>query len=208
MRLLVVAATVISSMSQATPLVGLWDSATTSSGGIGSTLEFRADGTFVEAPTVIVNAYYRIIGDRFVVGEQPLGPNPDQAKSMRIQVDGDVLRLTGPDGSVVLKERLGRAEVGKPAIVGAWRYRHPTGTNAFERYTDDGRMLFRLPMTSSVGRYVVKGNEIVLTRPNQADVAMTVVLKGDELTLSTNGRTANYRRDSAGPWYERQRIGK
>jgi len=37
---------------------------------------------------------------------------------------------------------------------------------------------------------------------------MTVVLKRDELTLSTNGRTANYRRDSAGPWYERQRIGK
>jgi hypothetical protein len=208
MMVLVLAATFLSSTVQTTPLVGLWDSATTSRGGIGSTLEFRADGTFVEATTVIVNGYYRIIDGRLVVGDQPLGSQADAAKSLRIEVDGDVLRLTAPDGAVLRKDRVGRPEVGKPAIVGAWRYRHDTGTTAFERYTDDGRMFFRLPMKSSVGRYVLQGNKLLLKRPNQADRAMTVVLAGDELTLTSTDRTANYRRDKAGPWYDREHIGK
>jgi hypothetical protein len=206
MMVLVLAATFLSSTLQTTPLVGLWDSATTSTGGIGSTLEFRADGTFVEATTVIVNGYYRIIDGRLVVGDQPLGSKADAAKSLRIAVDGDVLRQTAPDGAVLRKDRLGRPEVGKPAIVGAWRYRHYTGTTAFERYTDDGRMFFRLPMKSSVGRYVLQGNQLLLKRPNQADRAMTVVLAGDELTLTSTDRTANYRRDNAGPWYDREHI--
>jgi hypothetical protein len=196
------------SMPQPAPLVGLWDSATTSTGGIGSTLEFRADGTFVEATTVIVNAYYRVTAGRLVIDERPVGPQAPAAMAVRVEVEGDVLRWTGPDGAMVRKERLGRPEAGKPAIVGAWRYRHDTGTTAFERYTDDGRMFFRLPMKSSVGRYVLKRSELLLTRPSQADVAMKVVLMGDELTLSTNDRTSSYRRDMAGPWYERERISK
>jgi len=205
---LVLAALLTSSMSQTAPLVGLWDSATTSRGGIGNTLEFRADGTFVEATTVIVNAYYRVIGGRLVIGEQPPGPEADPAKSVAIQLDGDVMRLTGPDGAVLRKDRLGQRGAGKPSIVGAWQYRHYTGKNAFERYTDKGSMLFRLPMTSSVGRYVLKGDRLVLSGPNQADVTMKVVLDGDKLTLSTNGQTSTYRRDSAGPWYDREHIVK
>ena len=36
-------------------LVGLWESRETSKGGIGHTVEFRPDGTYVEAPTVLVD---------------------------------------------------------------------------------------------------------------------------------------------------------
>lgn len=183
------AITLLLSMPQPTPtsIVGLWDSATTSTGGIGSTLEFRADGTFVEATTVIVNAYYRVTAGRLVIDERPVGPQAPAAMAVRVEVEGDVLRWTGPDGAMVRKERLGRPEAGKPAIVGAWRYRHDTGTTAFD---------------------VLKGSELLLTRPSQADVAMKVVLMGDDLTLSTNDRTSSYRRDTAGPWYERERISK
>lgn len=191
---------------QTPSLVGLWDSATTSSGGIGSTLEFRADGTFVEATTVIVNAFYRATGGRLVIAERPIAAQAPADMSVRIEVEGDVLRWTGPDGSIVRKERLGRPEAGQPPIVGAWRYRHDTGTTAFERFTDDGRMFFRLPMKSWVGRYVLKGSELVLTRPNQADVVMQIVLRSDDLSLASGGRTTTYRRDHAGSWYDRERI--
>jgi hypothetical protein len=59
---------------------------------------------------------------------------------------------------------------------------------------------------SWVGWYVLKGSELVLTRPNQADVVMQIVLRSDDLSLSTGGRTTTYRRDHAGPWYDRERI--
>ncbi len=206
MLIFLLASAVAASTLQTPSLVGLWDSATTSTGGIGSTLEFRADGTVVEATTVIVDAFYRATGGRLVIAEKPFAAEAPADMSVRIEVEGDVLRWTGPDGSTVRKERLGRAEAGKPGIVGAWRYRHDTGTTAFERYTDDGRMFFRLPMKSWVGRYVVKGSQLVLTRPNQADVVMKIVQGNDDLTLSSGGRTTTYRRDNAGPWYDRERI--
>jgi hypothetical protein len=207
-NVLVLTAALLAPGLQTPSLVGLWDSATTSTGGIGSTLEFRADGTFVEATTVIVNAFYRATGGRLVIGEKPFAAQAPADMSVRIEVEGDVLRWTGPDGSIVRKERLGRPEAGKPPIVGAWRYRHDTGTTAFERYTDDGRMFFRLPMKSTVGRYVLNGSDLRLVRPNQAEVTMTVVLRGDELGLSRSGETLNYRRDAAGPWYNRENLVK
>jgi hypothetical protein len=197
------------SLAQAPGLVGLWDSATTSKGGIGETLEFRADGTFVDATTVIVNAHYRVAGDRLVVAEQPAGLTAGDLEPVQIKIDGRSLKATGPDGSVVIKERIGPSETGTPAIVGAWRYRHYTGAMAFERYTTDGQLYFRLPMRSFVGRYTLKGRELSLTQPNRPTVRMTIAFAGgDTLNLSGNSRTTPYRRDTAGPWYGREHVSK
>lgn len=207
--LLVLAVLLDSQASQVTSIVGLWDSATTSNGGIGQTLEFRADGTFVGAMTVIVDGYYRLIGDRLIVGEQPPGPDAETAIAPRITFDGDVLVESGPDdGSIVRKERIGPKEAGVPGIIGAWRYRHYTKAIAFERYTKDGRMFFRLPMTSAVGHYSLNGNELVLAWPSKPEVKMVIENRGDALSLSQDGRTTDYRRDTAGPWYEREHIAK
>jgi hypothetical protein len=90
-----------------------------------------------------------------------------------------------------------------------WRYRHYTGALAFERYTMDGRMYFRLPMRSFVGRYALKGRELSLTQSNRPMVRMTVAFDGgDTLNLSGNNRTTPYRRDAAGPWYEREHVSR
>jgi hypothetical protein len=202
---LVLAAALVSAASNPTDLVGLWESTTTSRGGIGHTFEFRSDGTFVEATTVIVDGYYRLVGNRLVNGEQPVGLGADVSKAARIKFDGDVLEETGPDGSVVRKERMGTGTESSP-LVGAWRYRHYTDVVAFERYTADGRMFFRLPMVSSVGRYSLKGNELLIVGASQRDATMTTTLHGDTLSLVTEGKTTNYRRVSAGPWYEREHI--
>jgi hypothetical protein len=193
---------------QPTSLVGLWDSATPSKGGIGSTLEFRADGTFVEATTVIVDGYYRVAGDQLLIDERPIAPDAKAGQPMKMVVDGNVMRVTAPDGSVLRKDRLGQPEAGQPPIVGAWRYRHETGPTAYERYTADGRMFFRLPLKSYSGRYVLKGDELVLTRQNQAGVTMKIARRGDEIVLTTSDRTTTYRRDTAGPWYDREQIAR
>ena len=204
----VLTASLIAGMAQASPIVGLWDSARTSAGGIGTTLEFRPDGAFIEATTVIVNAYYRVVGDRLLIEAQPISDQPPADAGVSIEIEDDLFRMTGPDGSVIEKRRLGVRDAGKPPIAGAWQYRHSTGVTAFERYTEDGLLQFRLPMTSTRGRYVLNGAELVMTRPNQPDMKMTLALAGDVLALSGNGRTSEYGRDAGGPWYDRESGGK
>ena len=93
-------------------LVGLWESEETSSGGIGHALEFRADGTFVQATTVIVDTSYRLIGDRLVVGPDASGASPDGSKSPSFRVEGGVLMRTGSDGAVLRADRLAGEQTG------------------------------------------------------------------------------------------------
>ena len=208
MKVLLLTAALLSPAYQGVGPIGLWDSATTSQGGIGTTLEFRADGTFVEATTVIVTFYYRVIGDRLVVAVQPLGADPSVSQSPSMTFEGDVLVMTDRDGSVVRKERMEVKGTGKPGLIGAWRYRHYTGATAFERYADDGRMFFRLPMRSAVGRYTVQSNELVMVRPNEPDVKIAFEIRGDVLRLNNGAGNADYRRDPAGPWYDAEHIAK
>ena len=195
-------------MLQANPIVGLWDSARTSAGGLGSTLEFRADGTFVEAATVIVNTYYRIVGDRLLIDEQPIPQDAQADAAVPIEIAGDLFRMNIPDGTVIEKQRLPGSARGQSPIAGVWTYRHPTGAMAFERYTDEGRMHFRLPMTSVRGTWTLNGTELVLVRSTQPETKATVTLTGDALTLTAGGRGTEYRRDGGGTWYAREQSGK
>lgn len=194
------AAVLLPAPIQPADLVGLWESTTTSRGGIGQAFEFRSDGTCAESTTVIVDGYYRLIGDHLVQGEKPPGPDADTSKSIRITIDGDVLTATGPDGSIIQKERIG-GKTASTGLVGSWRYHHYTNAVAFERYTADGRMSFRLPMVSSVGRCTMQDGKLTLVRQDQPDATMTIGLEGGVLTLEGGGKLTHYRRSAAGPWY-------
>ena len=91
-------------------------------------------------------------------------------------------------------------------IIGDWRYCHPTGAIAYERYTDAGRWLFRLPMRPSKGRYVLSGNTLTLTKPQPPDVKLTLEVPGEDLVvLESAGGKVGYRRAKAGAWYELER---
>ena len=149
-----------------TSVAGFWESRKRSKGGIGNTLELRRDGVSVASTTVIVNLFYRTSKDRLFVGED--AKLTKQSPDSRFEVQGDALVLTGPDGSTVKKERLGVRESGGDSIVGAWRYRHYTEATAYERYTEDGRLLFRLPMNAYVGCYSVSRGQLSTTEPKFA----------------------------------------
>jgi hypothetical protein len=185
-------------------VVGLWESQQTSKGGIGHTLEFRDNGTFVEASTVLVNFHYRVDGSRLFLSEAASDDDTKRARDFRLE--GNSLIETGPDGSSIRKERLNGRQAGSTGIVGEWRYRHYAGTTAFERYTSDGRMQFRLPMSSSSGCYALKEGRLSLVL-RQKETVTTIERRAEELTVKSPGKPGKvYGRESAGPWYDREHI--
>ena len=174
-------------------LAGLWESTRVSKGGIGNSLEFRADGTFVEAPTVQVNSYYRIEGNRMFITDR--ADDQSSKDSRQFRMDGDAIVIEGPGGQSL---RMDRIDGPKGTVVGAWRYTHYTGQMAFERYLPDGRLNFRLPMISGGGCYTIGSDGVRLTGQGSRIVLMQFERKGDALSLSGT----SYVREPAGAWYE------
>ena len=177
-----------------TAVVGFWESESTSRGGIGQTIELKASGELLSSMTIMVDEVYRTAdGKIFIAGS-----------GAPFTVTKDALVQTDDKGDEIRKERVGGQAAGKDPLVGAWRYRHYTGTVAFERYTEDGRLLFRLPMTSEHGCYRAASDALSLDIAGRTSTAQYTVA-GTTLTLrSADGKTYAYRR--AEPWYPRERI--
>jgi hypothetical protein len=185
-------------------LAGFWESRTTSKGGIGHTFEFRKDGTFVEATTVIVDSTYHVSGDRLFL--DMLSENKtSEPVGIEFRVEGDLMIAKTPNGSTLEKVRIGKAEPGSPPIVGAWRFRHETGAIAYERYGADGRMSLRLPLASSTGCYKIQGDRLAIKKPRRKEVTLPFDLGAGELVLRGPGeRPAAYGFVTEGPWYDRE----
>jgi hypothetical protein len=200
-------AALICPQPQNAAFTGLWESTATSRGGIGHTIEFRSDGSFVQAITVIVNMRYRLKGDRLFL-DSPAAPGDQNSRDPAIiTIKGQKLLEKGPDGSVIEKDRLNAAIQGEPALVGAWRYRHYTGAIAFERYMPDGQLLFRLPMSSSTGCFVERGRDLTLAEPNQPEKQFRYDISGAGLVLTDSaGHSSSYHKDPNGPWYDREHL--
>jgi hypothetical protein len=183
-------------------LIGFWESRNTSKGGIGHSLEFRPDGTAVSSTTVIVNMFYRTEDDALFVGTTLEDIAPGTPAASRFKVDGDNLLETRLEGQAVRKERLGARRLEDQSIVGTWRYEHYTTAEAYERYTADGRLLFRLPMSAYEGCYVLVGGQLSMSEPTSSVTAVQV--DGDELLLARDGKEPfRYGRVVGGPWYPR-----
>ncbi len=186
-----------------TSVVGFWESEATSRGGIGHSIELKANGELLSSTTVIVDQLYRAAGGKVFIAES--------AEALSGTIDGtafevtkDRLVQTDEKGGEIRKERLGGPGQGTSPLIGAWQYRHYTGVIAFERYTEDGRFLFRLPMTSQHGCYrATSGSLSFDTAERKSTRHYTIV--GATLTLrSADGKAYAYRR--AEPWYPRDQL--
>lgn len=119
-------------------------------------------------------------------------------------IQGDALVLTDAKGGTIRKERVGPVEDRGHPIVGIWRYKHDTGPMAYERYTPDGRLLFRLPLSSSPGCYTLSAGTLTVMPERTAAATFTPRIEGDELELRRDiGPPTRYRRVPAA-WYPRQ----
>lgn len=203
-HLLLAFVTAIAQVASVSPLVGLWESDVSSKGGIGGAMEFRSDGTYTQAPTVLVDGFYRVVRDHLVIGDQPPAADADTTAASALSFRGNQCLVTSPDGKVVVtKERVGQAQEGVPPIVGVWRYQHPAGGVAFERYTSDGHISLRLPLASESGRFTFSEGTIVLAREKGGpQMRLSVTLKDNALTMTdASSKASGWHRVIEGVWY-------
>jgi hypothetical protein len=178
-------------------LLGFWESEETTKGGIGHTLEFKDDGTALAASAVLVDMAYRVSGNRLVVDQGTPGDT--------IRIQGDRLWQTGQDGSVLEKRRVKSDRSAGESVVGVWTYQHYTGAVAYERYTEDGHLQFRLALSSHPGCYSASGGRLTMTEPTVS--TEPYVVHGDRLTLKVDGKEPLvYRRVPGGAWYPRHPL--
>ena len=205
--LLIAAVSCTAPQSTAKALVGRWESQRVSQGGLGHVMDFRSDGSFVQATAVTVTLHYKVAGDQLTVSENSDG-KPSPRGALRFHVDGSTLTETASDGSSTKAERVGAAEKGASPLIGVWRYRHYTGGIAFERFLKDGNMLFRLPMSSASGCYLVdtKTHDVALTASDGTTRAFPYEIGGDELRLPSGEDPHGYQRSSFGAWYDIDHI--
>ena len=186
-----------------TSLIGFWESETTSQGGIGHSLEMKANGELVTSFIVMVDGVYRTTAGSLFFAEN--------AKVLAETTDGAPFTITqnlfvqrDSDGQEIRKERLGAQPRASAPLVGDWRYRHYSGAIAYERYTDDGRLLFRLPMGSWQGCYRAASGAFSMNTP-KVNTTMHYTLTSGRLTLREGaGKSSVYRRVE--PWYPRDLV--
>jgi hypothetical protein len=184
-------------------LVGLWESTSISKGGIGSNIEFRADGSFISAVTVLVDLRYEVKSGRLYIGKNP-GEPVSYETGAEFKVDNTALVLIGQNGEKEVRQRIspGRAD----SVVGKYKYRHYTGAVAYEHFTPDGIMQFRLPMQSTRGCYQVTGNEIKFISPNQETKTLQYKLSTGRLILFDQKNPSTYKPVTEGAWYDSGNI--
>ena len=181
-------------------LVGYWESVDRSRGSLGKMLELRPDGSFIEGMAVMLDRFYRVEGDRVAVGERPLARMEDADQVLGFAVEGSALVQDFPAPGL-RKQRFG-VEAGELPIVGVWRYRHPAGPVAFERYTAEGRFLLRMPVTSAAGCYTASQRKLVFRRLRSRAVDHRYELDGDRLVMRIDGsEPTSFRRVTEGRWF-------
>jgi len=188
-----------------TSVVGFWESERTSKGGIGHTIEFQKDGSYLEAVSVIVDQKYSYENGKLSIFDPQEQSNNNEITS---DVNFDLMTLTvkGPDGSTLRKERADVPSSNKPSIIGVWRYRHYTGAIAYERYAPNGLFQFRLPMTSSSGCYKIEGGQLILIKSKET-IASKFRVHDGKLELENKDKAPYvYRFEAYGLWYPRDKI--
>jgi len=200
---IVLASTLACSSTANTELVGLWESASTSRGGIGNNIEFRADGSFVSAITVLVDLRYEVKDGKLYTGKNR-GEPVSYEEGDRINIKPDALVSIGPNGEQLVRKRL-RPDRGN-SIVGQYKYRHYTGGMAYEQYGSDGIMRIRIPMTSSRGCYRLDRGTVSIRALQGEPRSLKYKLQADRLALEDQGRPMNYNHVKEGPWYDSEKI--
>jgi hypothetical protein len=176
------------------PLVGRWDAEARSSGGLGIWFELADQGACQQTVGAMVDATWSLEGEGLTVSiPNPSGPPVVQHASVSFQ---------GPTQTQVfegLPKQMTRwgPSPGAPSIVGVWTYQHPAGGTAYEEYTQDGRMLFRLPIKTTSCRWTLDADRLVLTVGNQSTKSRWRIT-GEKLTMEADTESRTFRREQAG----------
>jgi hypothetical protein len=171
------------------PLIGTWESAVTSSRGIGNTLDFSIDG-WVNATLAAAGAFtYTIADNRLTTVFHDLGGETRNVHTAPIRIDHDI--LTEADDSIsgkgVTMARIRPAKPGDDPILGSWGYTDASGAANFVAFAKDGRGLFRVPMSSCSGTWTDSGTrQLTMTINGQGPTVWSYSIENDVLTLKND----------------------
>jgi hypothetical protein len=176
--------------------LGLWESAPGSS-GFGTAIELRADGTFLETMTVMVDMTYRVSAEGLIIAAEA---TVDAGNVQAIPFKVTRTTFTYRHGRRKVKMvRIGAAPDPTNLVLGSWRFRHYTGGTAFEKYLPSGQLLFRLPFPGvETGCFTVSKGAVLLSYPQGP-----FVLQQTAIDVLKHGEEEDdiLRRTAGGPWY-------
>jgi hypothetical protein len=150
-------------------LVGRWDAETRSRGGLGTWIELADRGVCSRTIGAMVDGTWKLEGDQLTVSI-PIPDGPPVVRRGTSSING-TKQTQVFEGQANQLTRRGAAPDSGSGIVGIWSYPHPTGPTAYEEYTIDGRMLFRLPMTSERCRWSSETDRLTLGVGSDANVS-------------------------------------
>jgi hypothetical protein len=176
------------------PLVGRWDAETRSDGALGIWFELGDQGACSQTVGVMLDGTWSLEGERLTMSV-PVPSGPPAVQHGSVSFEGPMLTQAF-EGNPKPMMRLGPSPA-TPSIVGVWTYPYPTGGTAYEEYTQDGRMLFRLPIKTTTCRWTVDADRLVLTLGNESTTSRWRI-GDDRLTMDVNGQSRAYRRERAG----------
>ena len=184
-------------------LMGLWESESVSSGGIGSNIVFHKDGSFTTAMTVIVDLKYQVKDGKLYIAKNSGEPVSFDI-GLDISFEKGALVIAGKDGKKETKLRV--TPNTDDSIVGIYKYRHNAGGTAYERYTSDGMLNFRLPMSKISGCFKPDKKQIRLEMKSGNSKTISYSLSGGKLTIGGDDDKSVYNRVVGGTWYDSENI--
>jgi hypothetical protein len=172
-------------------LLGRWRSVEVNAAGIGSTIEFRDNGTLDFSPATMVNVPYRVEGDALVLSASGTG-GAEQRQSM-VWVNDNKLVLMQKTGDAKGEIVLVRATpaAGEPrSIVGEWttqikmQDRTVTARYIFRK---DGTLLLLVSLVTQGGIYRTEGAHLHWELPEQPPADGDFKMEGEVLTIPKPG---------------------
>jgi len=181
-------------------IVGFWESEATSRGGLGTAMLINADGTCEYTVTLKVTFKYTFDAGTLTFAGDEYGTPP---ATLAVAFAGDTFVATPRSGEAVTRTRAGApADAAKP-LIGVWRYPHATGGTAWERYTADGTMEFRMPTSERPARCAVAGGRLAILSPEMKTDARYEVKGGKLLLFGSAGEARVFAPVAGGRWYGR-----
>ncbi len=194
--------TPMSAQGTSSDVIGRWRSIETSSGGIGTMLEFRNSGVVAFSPGAVVEAPYRVEGGALVLPADTRGGS-EQKQSLE-WLGENKFRLAPaevPAGANSRSEEFARVGTQRDAnapLLGEWTaMRKMAGLTVEVRYIFSAdKALFLLPFTNQEGQWsqAASDGSINFKVAGRISIEGKCKVQGDVLAVTQSGSTAQFKR--------------
>ena len=108
--------------------------------------------------------------------------------------------VVDPDGNEVLRKRKNHSNPN--TIVGEYSYRHYTGAIAYEKFSENGILSLRIPMSTDGGCYAVVGNKLLFISEDKPETSTEFRTNSNNLVFESEKGDFEYNLVSDGTWYQ------